>query len=59
MSESAQHQQLVNQLISEATKIVGLDNRCFILSDAVNGFALPPLQRMGTGQMSSTNIKIC
>lgn len=43
MSESAQHQQLVNKIITEVTMIVGSDNRCFICSDAVDGFALSPL----------------
>lgn len=47
MSESAQHQQLVNKIITEVMKIIGNDNRCFICSDAVDGFALSPLTAEG------------
>lgn len=47
MSESAQHQQLVNQIISEVIATVGIDRRCFICSDITDGFSLPPLTEEG------------
>ena len=47
MSESAQHQQLVNQILQETIHAVGLSNSCFIMSDAIDGRALPPLTEEG------------
>ena len=47
MSESAQHRQLVNQIIDEVIGIVGHSNRCFIMSDAVDGYSLPNLTEEG------------
>lgn len=43
MGESAQHLQLVNLIIDEVVSIVGETNRCFIMSDAADGYALSPL----------------
>lgn len=47
MSESAQHRQLVNQIIDEVIDIVGNSNRCFIMSDAIDGYSLPYLTEEG------------
>lgn len=47
MSESAQHLQLVNLIIDEVVGIVGETNRCFIMSDAADGYALSPLMEDG------------
>lgn len=47
MSESAQHLQLVNLIIDEVVSIVGETNRCFIMSDAADGYALSPLMEEG------------
>lgn len=38
MSESAQHLQLVNLIIDEVVGMVGEANRCFIMSDAADGY---------------------
>ena len=42
MSESAQHLQLVNLIIDEVVSMVGKTNRCFIMSDVADGYALSP-----------------
>ena len=47
MSESAQHLQLVNLIIDEVVNIIGETNRCFIMSDTVDGYALSPLMEEG------------
>ena len=47
MSESAQHLQLVDLIVDEVLNIVGETNRCFIMSDAADGFALSPLTEEG------------
>lgn len=47
MSESAQHLQLVNLIIDEIVNLVGETNRCFIMSDAADGYALSPLTEEG------------
>ena len=47
MSESAQHLQLVNLIIDEVVNVVGESNRCFIMSDAADGYALSPLTEEG------------
>ena len=47
MSESAQHLQLVNLIIDEVVGMVGEANRCFIMSDAADGYALSPLTEEG------------
>ena len=47
MGESAQHLQLVNLIIDEVVSIVGETNRCFIMSDAADGYALSPLMEEG------------
>jgi len=47
MSESAQHLQLVNLIIGEVVGMVGKANRCFIMSDAADGYALSPLTEEG------------
>lgn len=47
MSESLQHQQLVQQIIAETTNIVGEENNSLIATDAVDGFTLPPLTSEG------------
>lgn len=47
MSESAQHQQLVRIIIDDIIKEVGLENTALIATDAVDGFALPPLTSEG------------
>lgn len=47
MSESAQHLQLVNLIIDEVVGMIGETNKCFIMSDAADGYALSPL--MGDG----------
>lgn len=47
MSESVQHRQLVHLIINKVNAIVGSDNRRFICSDSVDGFALSPLMIEG------------
>lgn len=47
MSESAQHLQLVNLIIDEVVSMVGKTNRCFIMSDVADGYALSPLMEEG------------
>ena len=47
MSESAQHQQLVRTIIDDIIKEVGAGNTALIATDAVDGFALPPLTTEG------------
>ena len=47
MSESAQHLQLVNCIIDEVVNIVGEANKCFIMSDVADGYALSPLMEEG------------
>ena len=47
MSESAQHLQLVNLIIDEVVGMVGEANRCFVMSDAADGYALSPLTEEG------------
>lgn len=47
MSESAQHQQLVRTVIDDIIKEVGSENTALIATDAVDGFALPPLTSEG------------
>ena len=47
MSESAQHLQLVKLIIDEVAGMVGETNRCFIMSDAADGYALPHLMEEG------------
>ena len=47
MSESAQHLQLINLIIDEVVDMVGEANRCFIMSDAADGYALSPLTEEG------------
>ena len=55
MSESAQHLHLVNLIIDEVVNLVGETNRCFIMSDAADGYALSPLTEEG---YCTINIKI-
>ena len=47
MSESAQHLQLVNLIIDEVISMVGDTNRCFIMSDAADGYSLSPRMEEG------------
>ena len=47
MSESLQHQQLVKLIIDTTISIVGIDNTVLIATDAVDGYALPPLTSEG------------
>ncbi len=47
MSESAQHQQLVQLIISDVIYTVGQDHNCFISSDAVDEFSLSPYTEEG------------
>lgn len=47
MSESVQHWQLVNQIINEVISIVGSSNKCFVMSDAADGYSLPALTEEG------------
>jgi len=47
MSESAQHQKLVNTIIEHVEAIVGQDKMCFISSDAADGMSLSPLTAEG------------
>lgn len=47
MSESAQHLQLVSLIIDEVVGIVGETNKCFIMSDVADGYALSPLMKDG------------
>ena len=47
MSESAQHQQLVRTIIDDIINEVGSGNTALIATDAVDGFALPPLTSEG------------
>ena len=43
MSESAQHQKLVNMIVEHVETIVGQDKKCFISSDEADGMSLSPL----------------
>lgn len=47
MSESAQHQKLVNMIIEHVESIVGQDKKCFISSDEADGMSLSPLTAEG------------
>ena len=47
MSESAQHQQLVRLIIEDIIGEVGPSNTALVTTDAVDGFALPPLTNEG------------
>lgn len=47
MSESAQHQKLVNLIIEYVESIVGQDKKSFIFSDVANGMCLSPLTTEG------------
>lgn len=47
MSESAQHQKLVNAIIEQVETIVGQNKKCFISSDAADGKSLSPLTAEG------------
>lgn len=47
MSESAQHQQLVKLIIDDVVNDVGSAHTALIATDAVDGFALPPLTSEG------------
>lgn len=47
MSESAEHLQLVNLIIDEVVSIVGETNKCFIMTDVADGYALSPLMEDG------------
>lgn len=47
MSESAQHQQLVRMIIEDVIDEIGPTNTALIATDAVDGFALPPLTSEG------------
>lgn len=47
MSESAQHQKLVNMIIEHVETIVGQDKKCFISSDEADGMSLSPLTAEG------------
>ena len=47
MGESAQHQQLVRTIIDDIINEVGSGNTALIATDAVDGFALPPLTSEG------------
>ena len=47
MSESAQHQQLVRLIIEDVVKEIGTSNTALIATDAVDGYALPPLTTEG------------
>lgn len=47
MSESVQHQRLVNTIIEYVETIVGKDKKCFISSDAADEMNLSPLTAEG------------
>ena len=47
MSESAQHQKLVKDIIAYVETLVGQENGCFIFSDAADGKNLSPLTAEG------------
>lgn len=47
MSESAQHQKLVNMIIEHVEALVGQDKKCFISSDEADGMSLSPLTAEG------------
>lgn len=47
MSESAQHQKLVMEIIKYVEAIVGPDKTCFISSDVADGMSLSPLTAEG------------
>lgn len=43
MSESSEHLQLVKLIIDEVIGIVGETNKCFVMTDVTDGYALSPL----------------
>lgn len=47
MSESLQHQQLVQQIIKETINIVGIENKSLIVTDAADERTSPPLTSEG------------
>lgn len=47
MSESAQHQKLVNMIIQYIESFVGQDKKCFISSDKADGMSITPLTAEG------------
>lgn len=47
MSESAEHLQLVNLIIDEVVGIVGETNKCFVMTDVADDYALSPLMEDG------------
>lgn len=47
MSESVQHQKLVNAIIEHVETIVGQDKKCFISSDEADGMGQSPLTTEG------------
>ena len=47
MSESAQHQKLVNEIIDYVITLVGEENKCFISSDIADGTNISPLTSEG------------
>ena len=47
MSESAQHQKLVMEIIEYVEALVGQDKKCFITSDVADGMSLSPLTAEG------------
>lgn len=47
MSESAQHQKLVMEIIEYVEALVGQDKKCFITSDAADGMSISPLTAEG------------
>lgn len=47
MSESAQHQKLVMEIIEYVEALVGQDRKCFISSDVADGMSISPLTAEG------------
>ena len=47
MSESAQHQKLVMEIIEYVEALVGQDKKCFISSDVADGMSISPLTAEG------------
>lgn len=47
MSESAQHQKLVMEIIEYVEALVGQDKKCFITSDVADGMSISPLTAEG------------
>ena len=47
MSESAQHQKLVMEIIEYVEALVGKDKKCFISSDVADGMSISPLTAEG------------